>query len=345
MHEGNTSNVHVAFAADNVVARGLAAAIQSVDASLADAGRTGSVYVVDCGLSARSRRLITRSADPARTRVMYLRVHGQASGLLRSLSSGSSRPYPPSAYARLLLPALLPTDVEKVIYLDSDTIVRADLGALWDSDMGEDVLLAVEDLPRDNGNAERIARSVDQREFAYDAHSAYFQSGVLVIDIAAFRREDLASAAFAFLKRYPSMQFPDQDALNALLARRTRLIDPRWNQMVAIYRYSDAESSPFDPQMFAGLRDDPFIVHYSGRPKPWEPGCAHPFLAEWNAALDRTPWRGWRPTSWNGLIGRIPRIPRVAARRVRTVVRSFRRRSHAARSLATTGTDLKENLA
>ena len=324
--------VSVAFAADNMVAKGLAAAVQSVDASLARAGRTGEVFVVDCGLSAHSRRAVTRSADPDRVAVSWLKVDGPAKALLHSLSSGSTRPYPPSAYARLLLPALLPDHVDEVIYLDSDTIVRGDITGLWDQDMAGDVLFAVEDLPRDSGNAARIARTVDQPRYPYDAGRSYFQSGVLVMNVAAFRAEDLAVEAFAFLREHPTLQFPDQDALNTLLSTRTRLIDPRWNQMAAVYRYRDAAASPFDEKTLRALRDDPFIVHYSGRPKPWEPGCAHELLEDWNAAIDRTPWQGWRPTRWNGAVGRLPRIPRVLARKARTSVRSLRRHLIAART-------------
>ena len=65
-------------------------------------------------------------------------------------------------------PRLLPEAVAKVVYLDADTIVRGDVAALWDEDMAETPLFAVEDLPLDNGNAARIARTVDQSRYPYD---------------------------------------------------------------------------------------------------------------------------------------------------------------------------------
>lgn len=327
VHLTDAPRVRIAFAADNFVSKGLAAAVRSVDDSLARAGRTGAVYVVDCGLNRRSRRKITHSADPARTSVTWLTVRDDAQDLVRSLSAGSTRPYPPAAYARLLLPALLPDSVEKVVYLDADTIVRGDIASLWDQDMSGTPLFAVQDLPLENGNAARIARTVDQGRYPYDPSSVYFQSGVLVMDIQAFRREHLAESAFAFLREYPTMQFPDQDALNALLAHRTKMMDSRWNQMVAIYRYADAAASPFGEEQFRQLREDPYVVHYSGRPKPWEPGCEHPWLGEWFAIIDRTPWAGWRPTRWNGFLERVPRIPRVLQRRLRTMLREIRPKS------------------
>ena len=167
---------------------------------------------------------------------------------------------------------------------------------------------------------------MDQTRYPYAPSTVYFQSGVLVIDIAKFRQEDLAAKAFEFLATYPQMQFPDQDALNVLLATRTRLVDPRWNQMAAVYRYdSDDRNGPFDPTTLLRLQTEPFIIHYSGRPKPWEPECQHPLLREWFAAIDRTVWNGWRPNRLNGVLERLPRAPRVLQKRLSRLYLSMRR--------------------
>lgn len=317
---GVDDRVHVGFAADNNVAKGLAAAMRSTADRLAEAGRAGSFAVVDCGVAGSAKSAIERSliGTPADVRWLPAGRHG---ALLRSLSSRSSRPYPASAYARLLLPGLLPDDVHRIIYLDADVVVRHDPTFLWDEPMGDDVLFAVADLPHDNGNAQRIARTVDQTRYPYSAAHTYFQSGVLVMDIARMRRERIAERAFAFLAEYPTMQFPDQDALNALLADATRLIDPRWNQMAAVYRYEPehAADGPFDAATLRTLQSDPFVVHYSGRPKPWERDCRHPLLDDWNRAIDRTAWRGWRPNALNATFARARRMPRMLSKRVRAL--------------------------
>lgn len=310
--------VCVAFAADGIMAKGLAAAARSVADRLAERGREGRLFVVDCGVPRRARQRIERSLWGTTSTITWLPVRGAAAALLRTLSTRSTRPYPPAAYARLLLPALLPADVERVMYLDADMIARHDVLPLWNEPMGDDVLFAVRDLPLANGNAARIARTVDQELYPYAADSVYFQSGLLVLDIRAFREEHIAERAFELLAAYPMMQFPDQDALNALLTRRSRLVDPRWNQMTAVYSYPDwdLEESPFAPEVLAELQDDPLIVHYSGRPKPWELGCQHPLVEDWFASLDRTHWHGWRPTRVNSLVARVPRVARTLRKKI-----------------------------
>lgn len=310
--------VAVALASDSVMRLGLAAAAQSVCRRVQERGGRATVYVVDCGVPARARRRIAASTAKAGGRVEWLPVQGAAANLLRQLSTSSSRPYPPAAYARLLLPALLPPSLDRVVYLDADMVVRHDILPLWNEPFDGDVLFAVRDLPLDNGNAARIARTVDQEKYPYSAENTYFQSGLLVIDLATFRSENIAERAFAFLAEYPTMQFPDQDALNALLSTRTRLIDPRWNQMTAVFAYPDSsiEPSPFSPEDLAALQRDPHIVHYSGRPKPWERGCRHPLVSEWYDSLEDTSWRGWRPNLLNTTLSRIPRAVRVARKKI-----------------------------
>lgn len=41
-----------------------------------------------------------------------------------------------TAYARLLMDRVLPHDVDKVIYVDCDLIIKGDLNALWSHDLG-----------------------------------------------------------------------------------------------------------------------------------------------------------------------------------------------------------------
>jgi UDP-glucose:(galactosyl)LPS alpha-1,2-glucosyltransferase len=50
-----------------------------------------------------------------------------------------------STYFRLCLDKLMPTNVSRAIYLDSDILIRGSLRELWAVDLGENVLAAVSD--------------------------------------------------------------------------------------------------------------------------------------------------------------------------------------------------------
>ena len=51
-----------------------------------------------------------------------------------------------TAYFRLLAAQLLPESIDKVIYLDSDVLVKSDLTELWNFDVGENYCLAAVDI-------------------------------------------------------------------------------------------------------------------------------------------------------------------------------------------------------
>src|SRR5262245_22172843 len=109
-----------------------------------------------------------------------------------------------AAYARLLIPDLFPTSVEKVLYLDADCVVVGDLLALWHFDMGSAAIAAVHDpvgatMEREGGI------NLDEKTFV--------NSGVMLMNLMVWRREGLAATAIAFAKKH-SPRSLDQPGIN-----------------------------------------------------------------------------------------------------------------------------------
>jgi lipopolysaccharide biosynthesis glycosyltransferase len=105
--------------------------------------------------------------------------------------------------------------------------------------------------------------------------------------------------------------------LNVVLADRWGRLDVRWNQGWHVFNYPTWEQSPFDRHSFEQLRDDPFIVHFTTRLKPWRPLCQHPFRAEFFQYLDRTAWAGWRPPRLKVVFESILDLGKTQERRLR----------------------------
>ncbi len=288
--------IHVAFASDTVMALPMAVAITSLLTTRAPTTRL-AIHILSCGITGRARDQVTRTVarhGGGAAQLHWHDVSGAKAGLLQRLYTDSTRPYPPAAYARLLMGDLLPPEASRVIYLDIDMIVLRDLAALWREPMQDVALLAVQDLPHDSGHGDRLMQALslaDAQRFGITADYSYFQSGMLVIDLQALRNGG-AAEVMRILSDYPALTFPDQDALNIVFGGVRRLVDPRWNQMSAVFWDAGAEGFPYAPETLRALREAPWIVHYSGPPKPWEKGCAHPFLSHWQAAHLLTPGAG-----------------------------------------------------
>jgi hypothetical protein len=112
-------------------------------------------------------------------------------------------------------------------------------------------------------------------------HKTYFNAGVLVVDLAAFRNTDLIRAAGRFLEKtdYKTV-YVDQDALNHVINGAFIRLDPRWN-VLGSRSETDSNSTDRNTGDSAGLSDsDPWIIHYAGPYKPWS--CEGRRASFWN---------------------------------------------------------------
>lgn len=172
---------------------------------------------------------------------------------------------------RLLLPELV--GAERVLYLDADTLVMDDLDELWATDLGGALAGAVANV----WQPDHVFHAGDLGIAPED----YFNSGVLLLDLERMRGEDtMAEVHRVALERAGLRGWPDQDALNLVLAGRWHALDPRWNTMNASW----ASHAPDTPEL-AAARERPGIRHFEG-PEANKPWVADPPHAEaWRQAL------------------------------------------------------------
>ena len=160
--------------------------------------------------------------------------------------------WPKIVYARMLLPHLLPAGVERVIYLDCDMLVRAPIEELYETDLQGQPLGAVRDAL-----APFLVLRRDMRQNAglFDGADPYFNSGMLVMDLARWRNIDLAAEIEAMDARgILSKLYFDQDMLNLIFRNRWHQLPWRWNTIGA---------HPAHEAL------DPAILHFTLKAKPW----------------------------------------------------------------------------
>ena len=299
------------LAADDGFAMPLAVTVRSALDHLAP-DRKLRLYVMDGGIRDATKERLLRSWPAGRYSVEWLKVDNSVlaelpfSGHINLVS-----------YYRILIARVLPADIERVIYLDADLIVRTDLARLWDRELAGHWCLAAPDCSAPYLDSSQVlpnyqicgpllasAQPVPNfRELGLNGNAAYFNAGVLLIDLAAWRNADLSRHSLECLERHRQhVTWWDQYALNVVLAGRWGPLDVRWNQGSHVFTYPTWEQSPFERTTYEQLRNDPYIVHFTTRLKPWMPLCSHPFRREFFEYLDRTAWAGWRPSRFKLLL-------------------------------------------
>ena len=161
--------------------------------------------------------------------------------------------FPAIVYARLLLDKILPADIERVLYLDCDTLVRRPIEELYDRDMAGMPIAAIAD-PFHDGI--KLGRDIRTKQSPFDSADPYFNSGVLLIDLKAFAAAEIPSRLAEFAKTGILAQlYFDQDMLNLIFAGRWLELPWYFNLM-----------NPRPSHETLG----PAIVHYTGHRRPWQ---------------------------------------------------------------------------
>jgi lipopolysaccharide biosynthesis glycosyltransferase len=216
-----------------------------------------------------------------------------------------------ATYYRLMAPAILPKSIHKILYLDSDIIVRNSISELWNIDLKDQALAAVDDFwPYDT---ERFLANLEILGLPRDAR--YFNAGVLLINLNHWRQNNVCERAVAFIRENPGrVAQHDQDALNAILFRRWIILPATWN---GVYFSGWIELNL--PATWNGMyfgrsgRSVPelAIVHFAGEGKPWHwawRSQEHPFAHEYRLYRRKTPWRRFKLEGRPGLLRRAARV-------------------------------------
>jgi len=182
----------------------------------------------------------------------------------------SSGRYPREMYYRLLAPQLLPGHVRRVLYLDPDILVINPLRPLWDIDLQGRLFAAA----AHTGKTE-LANSVNRIRLKTDHN--YYNSGVLLMDLAAGRTEIVPEELFRYISEHESeLLLPDQDILNVLYGRYILPVDDViWNYDARNYNNYLLRSSGVQDIMW--VMENTAVLHFCGKAKPWKPGYLYRF--------------------------------------------------------------------
>jgi lipopolysaccharide biosynthesis glycosyltransferase len=273
-------SVALCSASNQTYVQGVAAALASAVLN-APCGAHCRVYLLDGGIRDGSWRKLERT----------LAALGRSCELIRlrpNMESFAGLPQDWGAsvmtYARLALPQMVKE--ERILYVDADMVVQADWTALWEMELGEDLIAAAPDVITKTLSGDRL----DLAKFQLDGAAPYFQAGFLLMDLKRWRESGVSEKVLTYLRENPEhCRFWDQSALNVVLYGRWKRLPDEWNTPAW---WADDSSKP-------GYALDAPVLHFVGPNKPWNYGHhGNPSSKVFFAWLDRTAWKGWRPNGW-----------------------------------------------
>lgn len=173
--------------------------------------------------------------------------------------------FPPASFIRIFLPELFPA-INKMLYLDGDTLCVGSPKELADLNLQDKLAAVVLDIKAKDGSSVRHGR----RDF---------NSGMMLINVKPYVESDIALKTLTVLENNLQYKSPDQMALNDALEERRIILPKKFNfiQELTVHGEQD-ESRPTDS----------VIVHYANRSKPWTEAFSTNLYQKYYSA---SPWR------------------------------------------------------
>lgn len=168
-------------------------------------------------------------------------------------------------YFRLMLPDILPAEVDRLLYLDVDMIIDKSLTALYHTDFGGANFCACKDMTVDFPTG-------DSRDQIFQEHIAngftYFNAGMMLWNVKNLRGEYSFKRYMELAKELDyRMLAPDQDLLNYMHVNQIQFVDE--------YKYDLFSRMAYNAGIhYPDVKQETAIIHYAGM-KPWEGAYIH----------------------------------------------------------------------
>lgn len=308
----SAKKIHVAMGSDDGYAPHAAALIHSL-AAVHARNQVHVHYYCDRSLGADVRKILAGYCAQLAVGLDFIEVDPAS---FQGLHANERLPL--LCWYRTHLADYLP-DVDRVLYLDTDIIVREAVDEIFAMDMGDQWVAVV------NDHLAGIAHPEVAPGIGVD-YDKYFNSGVMLLNLKAIREAGGGARILQIARdNLARLHFPDQDALNLALGPRSILLDPRWNYPPLTPSYFEYfQGNPLIASLPACQRISspdfkPALLHFLAQPKPWHAFKAYPYVWDYHRHRMHTPWgyslkdsvlwwmrthTPWIQSAWNWLRGK-----------------------------------------
>lgn len=198
-----------------------------------------------------------------------------------------------SAYSRLFLGELFSEypEIEKILYLDCDTIIVGKVRPLWETDISEYLGAACLEC----------MSNMHKRIVGAKPKDNYINTGMLLLNVKRWIQEDIQNMEADFIRKYHGKtEYVDQGVINGTVSNRFKLVSPRYNLTALAYDFSYEEMQIYRKPSFGYSKEEwqdavnnPVVIHFTTSflsIRPWYEGSKHPYAKEWKRIHDLTPW-------------------------------------------------------
>ena len=259
--------VAVGCVSDNNLSTHAAVMLQSLISSYEPSvDKTIDVYFVDAGICKENADSIKNICNKNKVNIKWIEPD-------KSMFSDLHVPewLSHAAYYRLILPKIAYKEHKRLIYLDVDMVVQSDVTELWSTNLGENIIGAVQSYEEPQIGMRDKSSVEYYQEIGYCKDTPMFNSGLLLIDLKKWISNDTSAKAVEACRDAGNrVKLADQDGLNIVLHNKWKKLDRRWNVCYCVGFDRRVNRRKMIKEI------NPLITHYVGSTDPMDPHCRHP---------------------------------------------------------------------
>lgn len=267
---------HIAYACNEAYV--VQTAVSMVSLCENNRGEQMMLYLIDGGIRRESLRkiqiLVQKYRHPLKI-IPLLSLFGQAGLIAQDFAQHGRDRHPDTIYAKLFLQDVCPTD--RILYLDSDTVVAGSLAELWSMQM-ENIYIAGVQMPYTQAHRIRLGLPPE---------TPYLCDGVLLINLQKWREDHVKEKCVAYIQKYhgkPPML--SEGTVNYVSHGLVGLLAPQYNLMGSMLMWNGSQLAKlyqirdyYTEASLAQAREHPVIIHYLDElyVRPWYKNSDHPY--------------------------------------------------------------------
>lgn len=264
-----------------------------------------NVYIIDDGICKENKDRIQQISERYERNVYFLTMPDPSIFFSDNRFTIKTLGH---TYARMILGDVIPENVERIISLDSDTIVLNKIDELWSTEMGDHPIAGVDDCM----GKVALVKTQHLKE-----NSIHCNAGMYLIDLSVCRKENWTKQFYRYIKglfdKGIALGGYEEEVITKVVGERMMVLPPKFNLMTLeqVFTYEELlrfrePLNYYTKEQIEEARREPVITHTTNffyvRKRVYEEGSDHPMRVQYEKYRAMTPWKNDPPMMANSTL-------------------------------------------
>lgn len=281
-----------------------------------DSKKFGEIFILDYGITSNNKVKLVSVANKYNVHLTFIDAAPILEGLRLTMGledfAGSL-----ATYSRAFIDHLIPEYVNKLLYIDSDTIIIDSICDVVSINMGEAAIAGTIGV-----NQYRYEKEKPNPELnLLTKNNMYIACGIVFYELSNWRKYNCNEYIAKTCRTGMSFRHADQSLINNAIPENMMIPLPlKYNYWGHCFpkrreRYELQRGNWYDDKEISGAIEAPIIIHYKGLYyRPWYNGCISRMANEYQKYKSLSPWKDIPQRTLKSVINEMPKESRIHLR-------------------------------